>query len=89
MKRALTLFFLGVVVGLLGGLVFPRVLPVSWRLALGSVEGTVEAEQLEDGRLLLTLSTPNGVTLATFTKNIAEIDLLVEAGDRVTLAARS
>ena len=89
MKRASALFLLGVAIGLVGGLVFPGMLPQSWRLALGSVEGTVESEQLEGGRLLLTLSTSNGVTLARFTKNIEEIDLLVELGDRVTLAARS
>ena len=88
MKRGSALLVLGVVVGLVGSLVLPRVLPVSWRLAFGSVEGTVEAEQREDGRLLLTLSSPQGVILATFEEDVAEIDFLVGLGDRITLAAR-
>ena len=88
MKRGLALFVLGIVVGLVGSLLLPRLLPVSWRLALGSVEGTVEAERREEGRLLLTLSTPQGLTLASFETDVEEIDLLVELGDRVTLAAR-
>ena len=88
MKRGWALFVLGIVVGLVGSLLLPRLLPVSWRLALGSVEGTVEAERREEGRLLLTLSTPKGLTLASFETDLEEIDLLVELGDRVTLAAR-
>lgn len=88
MKRGWALFVLGIVVGLFGSLFLPRLLPVGWRLALGSVEGTVEAERLEEGRLLLTLATPQGLTLASFEAGVEEIDLLVELGDRVTLAAR-
>ena len=88
MKRGTTLLVLGVVVGLVGSVVLPRLLPVSWRLVFGSVEGTVEAEQREDGRLLLTLSSPQGVILATFEEDVAEIDFLVGLGDRITLVAR-
>ena len=88
MKRGLVHFLLGIVVGLVASLLLPRLLPVSWRLALGSVEGTVEAELLDEGRLLLTLATPRGLVLASFEEDVARIDLLVELGDRVTLAAR-
>ena len=49
------------------------------------VEGTVVRKSREEGRLLLTVSTPRGALLSTFTKQIPEIDLLVEEGDSVTL----
>ncbi len=49
------------------------------------VEGRVVRKQLEPDRLLLTVSTPQGALLATFEKQITEIDLLVEEGDTVTL----
>ena len=49
------------------------------------VEGVVVRKSREDGRLLLTVSTERGALLSTFTKQIAEIDLLVEEGDSITL----
>jgi hypothetical protein len=42
MKRASALFFLGVAVGVVGGLLLPGMLPVSWRLALGP-DGNTES----------------------------------------------
>ena len=50
-----------------------------------SVEGAVVRKSREDGRLLLTVSTPRGALLSTFTKKISEIDLLVEEGDSIML----
>lgn len=50
-----------------------------------AVEGKVVRKSREEGRLLLTVSTPKGALLSTFTKQIAEIDLLVEEGDSIML----
>jgi hypothetical protein len=50
-----------------------------------TVTGTVEKKQREATRLLLTLSTPNGVLLATFSKQIEELDLLIAEGYTVTI----
>jgi len=49
------------------------------------VKGIVVRKHLEPERLLLTVSTPRGALLATFTQQIPEINLLVEEGDEVTL----
>ncbi|MCA9472230.1 MAG: hypothetical protein MRJ96_15605 [Nitrospirales bacterium] len=49
------------------------------------VHGTVVKKQLEDGRLLLTISAPDGAILATFEKQLTEISLLVDQGDSITL----
>ncbi|MDH4087661.1 MAG: hypothetical protein OEV27_10655 [Nitrospira sp.] len=53
-----------------------------------SVGGTVVKKQRESARLLLTLSTSKGVLLATFTKNIDEIDLLIAEGYAATIKLR-
>ncbi len=53
---------------------------------LKTVSGPVTAKRLGEDRLLLTVVTPEGATLATFTKRVDEIDLLVEAGDTLTLS---
>jgi hypothetical protein len=50
-----------------------------------SVTGVVTAKGTEGNQLLLTIVTPEGATLATFTKRVGEITLLVETGDRLTL----
>lgn len=55
---------------------------------LESVKGTVVKKQREPVRLLLTLSTPKGVLLATFTKNIDEMDLLIAEGYTTTIKLR-
>jgi hypothetical protein len=52
------------------------------------VEGRVLDKALESDRLLLKIESEHGVFLATFTERQAEIDLLVDAGDTVTLDAR-
>ncbi len=49
------------------------------------MESLVLGKSREEGRLLLKLGTEGGVLLATFTEKVEEIDLLVEAGDQVTL----
>ncbi len=55
---------------------------------LDSIEGKVIMKILEQDKLLLTVHTPQGATLATFNKKVSEIDLLVEKGDSVTLSLR-
>ncbi len=62
-----------------------KVFPVE---QLESVRGTVVKKQRESARLLLTLSTPKGVLLATFTKNIDEMDLLIAEGYAATIKLR-
>jgi hypothetical protein len=53
------------------------------------VKGTVEKKQRDGTRLLLTLSTSKGVLLATFSKKIDELDLLIAEGYAVTIKLRS
>ena len=53
-----------------------------------SVKGTVVKKQRESTRLLLTLSTPKGVLLATFTEKMDELDLLIGEGYVVTIKLR-
>ncbi len=53
-----------------------------------SVKGMVVKKQRESARLLLTLSTPKGVLLATFTEKIDEIDLLIAEGNSITIRLR-
>jgi hypothetical protein len=92
MKLGALLFLAGLVAGVLLATIGPPVvqpyLPAMLRGKVESVEGKVTRKQREDGRLLLTLVTPRGAILATFTKKVAEVDLLVAEGDTVTLGLR-
>ncbi|MBX3304109.1 MAG: hypothetical protein KF693_17995 [Nitrospira sp.] len=54
-----------------------------------SVKGTVVKKERDSNRLLMTLSTPKGVLLATFTQKIDEIDLLVSEGYTATIRLRT
>ncbi len=54
-----------------------------------SVKGTVVKKQRESNRLLLTLSTPKGVLLATFTDKLDELDLLIGEGYVATIKLRT
>jgi hypothetical protein len=49
------------------------------------VKGTVEKKQHEGNRLLLTIATSKGVLLATFSKKVQELDLLIAEGYSVTI----
>ena len=49
------------------------------------LEGVVRAKRSEPERVLLTIPTADGTLLATFTENVAEIDLLVVQGDSIAL----
>jgi hypothetical protein len=54
-----------------------------------SVKGVVVKKERDASRLLMTLSTPKGVLLATFTQKIDEIDLLVAEGYATTIQLRT
>lgn len=85
----LFIFILGLGLGLSAQVFVPQAvtsyLPKILQGQTEVVEGRVVRKQLEQDRLLLTVSTPRGAILATFKKQITEIDLLVEEGDTVTL----
>ncbi len=89
MKGKLLTFCLGFALGIAAAVLAPRLLgplvPAGLRSDPDSVEGTVVRRQRDQERLLLTINTTQGAALATFTAKVAEIDLLVEEGDAVTL----
>lgn len=83
------LFVAGLVVGLAAGLLAPRALgPYAPDVLLGKGvgEGVVTKMGRDADRLLLTLVTDEGATLASFREKALEIELLIDEGDRVTLA---
>lgn len=79
----------GIVVGILGTIFLPRLaapyLPEVLRGEQQEVAGIVEAKSAEVDRLLLTVGSEAGAMLVTYTKNVAEIDLLIDVGDSVLL----
>jgi hypothetical protein len=64
-------------------------LPPQLRIRARVVEGQVVGKQRESSRLLLKIQTETGVILATYTKRVAEVDLLVEPGDTIALELRN
>ena len=89
------LIILTLLVGMLlgvGGTVFgPEVaapyLPEAFQVKKPeNVTGEVMLKLREGDRVLLTVQTSQGTVLATFKKKVAEIDLLVQEGDALTLA---
>lgn len=84
-----TLFCVGVGVGISGPLIASRYaqpyLPQFFQETVHPLTGTVTRKELEQDRLLMTVTTQDGTILATFQKQVPEIDLLVEEQDSVTL----
>jgi hypothetical protein len=82
-------FLIGVAVGVAGTLLVPRYLGSYLPAGLGgggeALEGPVLGKRQEEGRLLLTVDALQGAALATFSERVAEIDLLVDVGDTITL----
>ncbi|NGZ97707.1 MAG: hypothetical protein CV089_16565 [Nitrospira sp. WS110] len=87
-------FILGFLSAVVVDLVAPELLEPYTRqfipaTQLESVSGRVVKKERESNRLLMTLSTPKGVLLATFTQKIEEIDLLVAEGYTTTIRLRT
>lgn len=89
-RKLIVTFLIGLVLGAVGVLLaqpfLSRNLPEAVRGKLETVSGRVTAKRVADNGLLLTVVTPEGATLVTFTKRVNEIDLLVESGDSITLS---
>ncbi len=90
--RGFLVFLIGVALGAAGAVLLPDLLapylPQSLRGSEEMVAGLVTAKERQDDKLLLTVDSPSGAVLATFSKKVAEIALLVDEGDSVTLAVR-
>jgi hypothetical protein len=88
-------FVIGLVLGILGTIYLPGyVRPYIPGWAMGNttvVKGTVAAKQKKENTLLLTVNTSEGALLATFTRKVDEISLLVNEKDAIefTLAKYS
>ncbi len=82
-------FLIGIAIGVTGTLLAPRYLGPYLPAGLGgggaTLEGPVLGKRQEEGRLLLTVDAVQGAVLATFSERVAEIDLLVDVGDTITL----
>jgi len=85
-------FLTGLALGVLGTIVIPDLarpyLPAMMRGENVEVSGIVEAKSREADRLLLTIAGSSGAVLVTYTRQIPEMDLLIEPGDSVILAVR-
>lgn len=83
---------LGMALGAAGVLLLPDLvtpyLPEGMRGDANTVDGKVVAKQKDVDRLLLTVLTEQGATLATFRRKVAEINLLVEEEDTVSFVLR-
>lgn len=79
----------GIVIGVLGTVFLPGLadpyMPAGLRGAQQEVAGIVEAKSAEVDRLLLTIGSEAGAMLITYSRNVAEIDLLIDVGDSVVL----
>lgn len=92
MKQFLLTLLLGVAVGALGMAVIPRyfgfLLPDFLTPEQRVVEGQVVAKRIAPEGLLLTIETPEGAVLATFSARTEEIDLLVDQGDSIAFGLK-
>lgn len=82
-------FVIGLALGIAGTIYLPGYarphLP-QWMLGKTVVvKGTVAAKQRKSDVLLLTVATPEGVLLATFTRKLDEINLLINEKDAIEL----
>lgn len=88
-SRGGVLFLIGLVLGVAGALLVPiflgPYLPAFLRGNEEEVTGVVADKRSDQDRLLLTVRTERGAVLATFSRRVPEIDLLVSAGDTVVL----
>ncbi|MDH5564165.1 MAG: hypothetical protein OEY91_11160 [Nitrospirota bacterium] len=88
----ITAFCFGLGVGLSGPFLATKYmepyLPGFMKKPLHPLEGIVTHKQQDQDRLLMTVTTQDGTILATFRKQVAEIALLVEEQDSITLDVR-
>ncbi len=93
MRQALITLIIGIALGAAGTVYLPGAVQSYLPDALAGrkliVTGTVVAKEKKAAALLLTLNTPQGALLATFTRNADETNLLVGAGDAVEFRIRS
>ena len=82
----------GLVLGIVGTIFVPDLvrpfMPTFMRGENVEISGIVEAKSREPDRLLLTIAGSSGAVLVTYTRQIPEMDLLIEPGDSVILAVR-
>ena len=87
-----TMFCVGLGLGLSGPILANQYMepymPGFLKKPLHPLEGIVTHKQRDQDRLLMTVTTPDGTILATFREQVAEIDLLVEEQDSITLDVR-
>ncbi|MDT3777552.1 hypothetical protein PJI16_08265 [Nitrospira sp. MA-1] len=85
----MAVFVLGIGLGLGAPVLVSRYaqpyLPQFLQETVHPLTGTVTHKERQQDRLLMTVTTKNGTILATFQKQVPEIDLLVEEQDSVTL----
>lgn len=83
------IFLVGAVVGAgvanKGSRLITTYLPKSVSAPGERIEGLVVRKQRDGNRLLVKVSTPQGPMLATFTEKVADLDVLLDGGDTVTL----
>src|SRR5437667_8016364 len=83
------IFLVGVVVGVglanRGPALTTPYLPKSARGPGQHIEGQVVRKQRDGNRLLVKITTAQGPMLVTFTQKVADLDVLLDAGDTVTL----
>ncbi|MFV1986131.1 MAG: hypothetical protein ACC682_02530 [Gemmatimonadota bacterium] len=88
--RRLPWFAVGLILGIAGTIFVPGLLaPYLPGLFRGDPEilsGPVLAKERDGDRLLLTIQTEPGALIASFSERVAEIALLVDRGDTVTIA---
>ena len=91
-RLVLLCFLLGLVVGTTGTIILPGLLRPYLPEALDRegrpFPGEVSTKRAEADRLILTVSTAEGTIFATFKDRVAEIELLIQEGDSITLELR-
>jgi hypothetical protein len=88
-RQGVIVLFIGVALGAAGAMFLPKVLapylPDSLAGRTATVRGTVMAKEKKPASLLLTVNTPQGALLATFSRDVDATDLLVGPNDTVDL----
>jgi hypothetical protein len=86
-------FIIGLGLGIAGTIYLPRtVFPYLPESIVGKetiIKGLVMAKQRQGNTLLLTLNTSQGALLATITKSVEGVDLLVNGNDEIEIALKT